>query len=298
MKEESLIRKWLDYDLTPEELKVLEGSEDFQTLQHISNIAAGAKAPEFDVAASLAALPISQPKEKSQSIFTIATLAKIAAVLVLALGVYFYTTTLDTNIQTQFARTESVVLPDDSSVIINADTELSFNKSAWKTNRNLSLNGEAYFKVAKGEKFTVATPGGSITVLGTQFNVKYRDDKLEVTCYEGSVKVSAGTATIVLEPTHKVILENNKIIKKYKDNTNAPTWIAGESTFVSVPYIDVIREFERQYNVTIETNDVDVAKLFTGSFKHQDIAIALKTITTPMQLIVTKEGKKIIISSE
>ncbi len=296
MKEESLIKKWLDYDLTAEELKVLEGSEDFQTLQHISNIAAGVEAPHFDAATSLASLDL---KEKTTPrSFDFATLTKIAAVLVIALGIFYYTTTLDTKIATQLAHTENVMLPDGSSVIVNADSELLFNKNAWDNNRNLNLDGEAYFKVAKGERFTVTTTGGTVTVLGTEFNVRYRDSKLEVTCFEGSVQVSSGTASVVLDPTDKVILENGKITKSFIDTRSSPTWVGGESTFVSTPFIDVIREFERQYDVVVETTNVNDTTLFTGGFKHKDLTIALKTITSPMQLTYIKKGKKINISSE
>lgn len=296
MKEENLIRKWLDYDLTAEELKVLEGSEDFQTLQHISDIVAGVKAPHFDAKTSLVSLNLEE-KRTTRS-FNFSTLAKIAAVIVIALGVFYFTTTRDTLIQTDLASTEKIQLPDASTVVIGAKSQLNFNKSSWDTNRNLSLDGEAYFKVAKGEKFTVTTPGGTVQVLGTEFNVRYRDRKLEVTCFEGSVKVKSGSTSITLAPSDKIVMENQKITKKFFNIEQSPSWIAGESTFVSMPFIDVIKEFERQYDVTIDLNNVNSNTLFTGGFKHHDINIALKTITSPMQLTYRKEGKKIIISSE
>ena len=298
MKEENLIRKWLDYDLTAEELIVFEGSKNFRTLEHISNIARSLKAPEFDAATALASLSISEKKNTKALAFNLATLAKIAAVLLIALGVFYYTTTLDTSITTQLANTETIHLPDNSAVVINADSELSYNKRSWNTNRNLTLDGEAYFKVAKGEKFTVATPGGAITVLGTEFNVRYRDNKLEVTCFEGAVKVNSGSTSIILTPTNKVIIENKKITKKYVDKNLSPTWVEGESTFVSMPFLNVLKEFERQYNVVIETKDVEVTTQFTGGFTHKNMEMALQTITSPMQLTYTKKGKKIIISSE
>ncbi|EDM44734.1 possible anti-sigma factor [unidentified eubacterium SCB49] len=298
MKEENLIRKWLDYDLTTEELKVLESSEDYRTLKHISNVASGVKAPAFDVESSLASLSLPEKEQSKKSIFNFTTLAKIAAVLVVALSVFYYTTTLDTTVHTQYAKTETVTLPDESAVVVNADSELIFNKSSWDEQRNLSLDGEAYFKVAKGKKFTVTTAGGDVQVLGTEFNVRYRDNKLEVTCFEGAVQVNSGTASIVLEPTHKVVIENGKISKKYLDKMKSPSWIAGESTFVSAPFVDVIKEFERQYDVVVETTNIDVSALFTGSFKHKDIGVAIETITSPMRLNFIKEGKKITISGE
>jgi len=56
-------------------------------------------------------------------------------------------------------------------VVLNSKSTISFNKTDWKNNRQLTLDGEAYFKVEKGSTFTVNTNNGSVTVLGTQFNV-------------------------------------------------------------------------------------------------------------------------------
>ena len=42
-------------------------------------------------------------------------------------------------------------LPDHSEVVLNADSEITYKKSNWDTNRKLELQGEAYFKVAKGK---------------------------------------------------------------------------------------------------------------------------------------------------
>ena len=63
-----------------------------------------------------------------------------------------------------------------------------------------------------------------------------------------------------------------------------PSWIEHTSTFKSIPYEEVLEEFERQYEVTIKDLDIDKTQKFTGSFTHNDIEIALKSITLPLQL--------------
>ncbi|MCB4800365.1 FecR family protein, partial [Neotamlana laminarinivorans] len=95
---------------------------------------------------------------------------KVAAVLVVLLtSSYFLFFNNTKSFETQIAQTETFKLPDESEVILNAQSKLSFSKKEWETNRNLKLQGEAFFKVTKGEKFTVNTKAGSIQVLGTQF---------------------------------------------------------------------------------------------------------------------------------
>jgi len=56
--------------------------------------------------------------------------------------------------------------------------------------RIIHLEGEATFKVLKGNSFTVLTPFGKVEVLGTVFTVKAANGLLNVQCSEGKVRVS------------------------------------------------------------------------------------------------------------
>ena len=193
MNREELIKKWLDNDLSPEELEAFNALDDAQELNKLSHSLKAFKAPEYDTSEVFEgislAIKTSQVKQKSNYNWT-KQLLRIAAVVVIGFSLYYYTTTLDTNISTTIAEKTSIELPDASLVTINALTDISFNKKKWKSKRTVKLNGEAYFKVAKGAKFDVETPSGIVSVLGTQFNVKYRNNLFEVVCYEGSVNVN------------------------------------------------------------------------------------------------------------
>ena len=71
-----------------------------------------------------------------------------------------------------------------------------------------------------------------------------------------------------------------------------------ERAFESVPFLEVINEFERQYNVTITTKNVDGDQLFTGRFVHSNISLALKSISIPLDLTyVIDETKKTVVLS-
>ncbi|MGS0524967.1 FecR domain-containing protein [Zobellia nedashkovskayae] len=89
-----------------------------------------------------------------------------AAAAVIIFGSYFYLNNLDENIVTEYAENKEVVLPDNSKVRLNADSELSYSERKWSKERNVELKGEAFFKVAKGKRFTVATDAGKVAVLG------------------------------------------------------------------------------------------------------------------------------------
>ncbi len=296
MKREDLIKKWLDNELNVQELEAFKQLEDYDDLVQLSNSVMQFKAPEYNTSEELnAALQHINSKQRSKN--WLRPVLRIAAILALSFSVYYYTTTLDTNISTLAAQKTEIQLPDASQVLLNASSTLTYNKSDWETNRDVTLEGEAFFKVTKGSKFSVNTSTGTVTVLGTQFNIKQRNNYFEVICYEGSVKVTHNTNIVILKPGNSFLLIDGKIIAKEKETASNPSWINNESSFKSMPFAYVIREFERQYNVTINTQDIDLKQLFTGSFVHNDKELALKSITLPLNLNYSLQNNKAIVLS-
>ena len=288
MNREDLIQKWLDHDLNPQELEAFKQLEDYNDLITLDTHLNGFKAISADTEDALETVWSSVNSTQKSSKRLLPILSKIAAVLVICFGIYYYTTTLDTTTHTIASQHKSMVLPDASEVELNAVSTVTFNESGWDNNRSITLNGEAFFKVAKGEKFDVHTKIGTISVLGTQFNVKQRPNYLEVTCYEGKVRVYSVEKEITLQPGDTFLIIDGKYIATEKENLSTPSWLNSKSTFKSIPYREVVAEFERQYNVSIEFENIDDSQNFTGNFTHNDIEIALKSITLPLQLKYSK----------
>ena len=162
----------------------------------------------------------------------------------------------------------------------------------------MELEGEAFFKVAKGSSFNVITKSGTVTVYGTQFNVKQRDNYSEVICYEGLVGVTYKSKETKLKPGDSFLIIDGKTIAKEKENRTMPSWLNNESTFKSLPYKTIVAEFERQYDVDITLMNIDSTQLFTGSFTHDNLEIALKSITLPLHLTYSKTNNTIILKGE
>lgn len=298
MNREDLIQKWLDHNLNPTELEAFKKLEDYPSLIKLDQELIDFKSNTIDIDEAYNNVWTSVNSTKKKPKKLLATLSKIAAILVICFGIYFYTTTLDTTSHTIASQQKSIVLPDASQVQLNAMSTITFNKSNWNDNRSLTLNGEAFFKVAKGKKFDVNTTIGTVTVLGTQFNVKQRNDYLEVTCYEGKVGVYSEEKEKTLLPGDTFLIIDGKYIATEKENLSHPSWLDNKSTFKSIPYKEVIAEFERQYNVSIEFNNINDSQNFTGSFTHNDIEIALKSITLPLQLKYSKTDNIIRLKRE
>ncbi|MBC7439984.1 MAG: FecR family protein, partial [Flavobacterium sp.] len=192
--------------------------------------------------------------------------------------------------QNQFAsngKRTAFLLPDNSEVVLNAGSEIEYKKWNWKKNRNLELRGEAYFKVAKGEKFEVKTSLGKVAVLGTQFNVKARKNRFDITCFEGRVKVNYKDKEIILTHGQSVSYENGKQVIT-KITSGKPEWLANKVDFYKEKLLNITNEIERQYNVSISIKSGLSNELFTGKIPTDNLDIALEIIATTYNLEIKK----------
>lgn len=299
MNREKLISKWLNNDLNDQELQAFKALEDYDDLVKLNNNLQEFKADDFNTQTELEKVLTTIKSKKSQPKTSwVKTFMRVAAILVVGFSLYYYTTTLDTTITTQIAEKTTVDLPDASSVALNAKSSLVFNKNNWNKKRDVELNGEAFFKVAKGSSFNVITTSGTVTVYGTQFNVKQRNQYFEVICYEGLVGVTYNTQETKLKPGDSFLIIDGKIIAKEKEYRSTPSWLNNESLFESVPYKVVVAEFERQYNVDFTLLGVDSTQVFTGGFSHENMDVALQSITLPLHLTYSKDHNTIILKRE
>ncbi|MGB5419727.1 FecR family protein [Algibacter sp.] len=299
MNREELISKWLDKNLNDQELQAFKNLEDYDDLVKLNTNLQAFKADNYNTSEELENV-LSTIKSKNQQPKThwFKPFMRIAAILAVCFSLFYYTTTLDTTISTEFAQKTTIELPDASHVSLNVKSHLAFNKKDWKHDREVELHGEAFFKVAKGSSFKVKTTSGIVTVYGTQFNVKQRDSYFEVICYEGLVGVTYNTQETKLKPGNSFLIIDGKVIAKEKENRTMPSWLNNTSTFKSLPYKLVIAEFERQYNVDVTLLGIDSEQLFTGSFAHDNMALALKSITLPLHARYSKSNNSITIKSE
>ena len=298
MNKETLISKWLNNDLNDQELEAFKRLEDYDDLVKLNDSMQAFKADDYDTSRELESVLKTIKTTKKQSIHWVKPFMRAAAILTICFSLYYYTTTIDTTITTEFAQKTTIELPDASSVSLNAKSLLAFNKNSWKNEREVTLEGEAFFKVAKGSSFHVLTKSGIVTVYGTQFNVKQRDNYFEVICYEGLVGVTYNSQEIKLKPGDSFLIIDGKQIAKEKEKRTTPSWLNNESMFKSLPYKEVIAEFERQYQVDITLVNIDTNQLFTGSFAHNNLEVALKAITLPLHVTYSKTNRTIILKRE
>lgn len=300
MEHDKDIKKWLNHDLTDQERNAFEQDPVNSDLHALDQVLKRIDVPSFDKSAVWNAIKKEQSQtvsKKSSSLKAFAYIGRIAAILIIAFGVYQVVSSKATTYTTTNGEQLAFVLPDNSKVELNATSTISYTEKNWEDNRTLDLDGEAYFKVEKGSKFSVYSDNGIVTVLGTQFNIKDRQDYFEVICFEGSVEVKHIKRSNILKAGDSFKIIDGKIIATEKESNLKPSWIDAESTFISEPFKYVLNEFERQHDVKINTKDVDLNQLFTGTFNNRSLDEALKAITLPMQLTYRlDEGNMVTLS--
>ena len=186
--------------------------------------------------------------------------AFLAVIAVLIIGYYFLINPKE--IIVPAGEQKTMVLADLTEVTISSGSSLKIIPSTFRSQRKVLLKGEAYFDVMPDDKpFIVETFNSTITVVGTQFNVRAYPNqisqKTEVAVQEGLVEVAAtdlpekavhlaaGQGTQV-HGTESVPSAQKPIAIEQVIN-----WQTGGFTFVNEPLIAVLDELERRFAIKI-----------------------------------------------
>jgi len=173
-----------------------------------------------------------------------------------------------------------LTLSDGTKVWLNSGTRLEYPASFGTERREVTLHGEGYFDVARNEKlpFVVHTRKYDVEVLGTVFNVVSYDDSdipFEASLISGSVRISSDS-----KKTEPIVLKENQYAVEVADGSlqMAPlsdfeqfSWKDGVLSLVDVTFSELIAEFGKYYDVTIELKNPALAeKRCTGKFRNTD----------------------------
>ena len=292
MDKEYLVKKWLADELTAAERGAFEQLDDYQLYKNILDNAANFRSSGFSQMDDFETFSkrIGTAPNPVRNINWVRPLLRIASVFVIGFTLYyFFLYNKVVEIQTLASEKTTIELPDASTVIVNAMSEVRYSKNKWQQKREIELRGEAFFDVAKGSKFDVITSEGIVSVLGTQFNVKQRGSYFEVNCFEGIVMVTSHNTSEQLKAGDRYRFSNGQASL---GNTiyQQPQWTKNRSSFERIPLFEVLAELERQYNIEVVSEKIQDERLFTGGFVHGNLENALKSITEPLDLDYTLEA--------
>ncbi len=223
-----------------------------------------------------------------------------------------------------------IILPDGTKVWLNADTRLNFDKKFNGALREVYLDGEAFFDVAKNKDrpFIVHTSDIDIRVLGTAFNVKsYKEEAtIEATLIHGSIQVTKQKECIpkiILSPNEKLVF--NKLIGKVVESPDhlpmgkekeaqylvskiainesndssivETAWIHNRLLFDGDTFKELAIKMERWFDVQIKFENAEVANYrLRGAFEDETIGEALKALQQIANFKFTVKDKTVTIA--
>ena len=172
---------------------------------------------------------------------------------------------------------DSVVLSDNTKLIVNAGTSViypaRFNKHNY--NRNVYVNGNCHLAVAKDplHPFVVNMGSLKVKVLGTHFSVNsYNDnDRIVVTLEEGLVKAFDAHHSMYLRPNEQLIYyrRDGRMQKQRVDAMACNSWVNGNIDFSAQTLGQILKTIERHYDVKFDVSrDIDLNRRYTMNFRN------------------------------
>lgn len=252
-------------------------------------------------------------------------LFKYAAMIVMVAGVGFATYKViqtpekqeELPVKMAFTETEAhpvnfttIILPDGSTVKMNANTRIDYPERFSANIRKVKLSGEAFFQVTRDtlRPFVIETENASVEVLGTSFNVSaYPAARLiEVNVKTGKVKLTQHTngksdpqTTILPAGEHGWLkVDNGEMGHSGALAPNYSAWITKELNFQRTPLAEVFSVLENTYHVKIKMENPEIGKIpYTVNFANSKLEYITEVIARTHKLKVKSSGDEIIFAS-
>ena len=229
-------------------------------------------------------------------------LMRAAAVLVLALASiwgwqqFASNPAAETMVAAENSGFKTVALPDGSNVWLREGSRLIYAANFAGQTRQVKLQGEGYFEVEHdpAHPFKVELElGGTVEVLGTQFNVCQTADHTSVVVRSGKVRFSpaANTEGPVLTANQKAVFNRAEAQVRVStlSSLNELSWQTGGLEFVNTPLSQVVRDLEQYYGVKITLgNEKMLGCPHSAPLTSQPIEKVLETLALTHELKVKK----------
>ncbi|MBF8456492.1 FecR family protein [Kaistella sp. G5-32] len=293
MEKEHFLAKWLNNELSQEELELFKADPDYEIYEKIRNYSKNLSVQDFDENQILTnILNAKKLDQKKINLFT--NFYKMAAIFIAIFTLTFIAANLlsSKKVVTDQLTSKTFLLPDYSKVILNNNSIAHYNNFRWLFNRKIHLEGIAYFHVSKGKKFTVSTDLGNVTVLGTKFEVQAAENNFNVVCFEGKVKVNYKNKEVFLTKGMRVKFENG-IEKDSYANAENPYEQVISLDFKDEKLSTILSQLEKVYHLKMVSKS-NSQELFTGKLPNDNLEMALSIISKTYHLEYRKSAGKIL----
>ena len=227
--------------------------------------------------------------------------AVVALLLVSIWGWQQFSTpsTSDLIVSAKDAGMEGIRLPDGSQIWLREGSQLTYAAKWTGKERSVKLNGEGYFEVQHdpAHPFKVELEnGGTVEVLGTQFDVQQTDNQTVVLVRSGKVRFSPTNQSTgpILTANQKAIFDHSAAQVRVSNliSLNELSWQTGGLEFVNTPLDHVVSDLEQFYGVKIALRNPAMSTCpHSAPLTSQPIEKVLETLALTHQLKVKKVGE-------
>ncbi len=211
---------------------------------------------------------------------------KIVATITLLIAATFFVNNFFQESTFVIAKTTSnenktIALPDGSTIYLNENSSIKYAKNFEK--RNILLEGEAFFEVAKDAEhpFIVSTGKTSTQVLGTTFNIDANKKEIEVALITGKVKFSNDkNNSVILNPGETALYDKNSAIISMKkvENQNDIAWKTKKLVFDNTNLYSVKKDLEEYFGIQLKMATKNNC-VFTGTFENAHVEDVLEILS-------------------
>lgn len=197
------------------------------------------------------------------------------------------------------------ILSDGTKISLNCNSTITYAKVFKGNNRDVKLDGEAFFEVAKDKTkpFTVTANGIKTTVLGTKFNIAaYKNLKqISVALVEGKVEVQTaeGRDKLILKPTEMAIFDKKagSLLRSTGNTSILSSWKDGNIVFNGSNFEDIATKLYNTYGIKLIDQTKNLKWNYSGNFQRADYLTIINSICFAKKIKYTQNNQTFILKN-
>lgn len=230
-------------------------------------------------------------------------IAAAAAILILATtGIYYLNNEQASPkiVETTTKQQKDIIKLEDGTVVhLNKNSTISFPENFATDKREVTLNGEAFFEVAKetNRPFVIRTNHSDVEVLGTSFNINTKQEQTAVSVATGKVKVQSlsNQKSAILIPDQSALVTKEDLETFPTKNKNYLTWKTGVFHFEKAELKQVVNELNGHFGNKITLSNSKSDCLLSTSFKQRELTEILEIIQLTCGLKLTQKNGNYVL---